>query len=77
MSKKQAVNYREATENTCVTCRNRIWVNLHDAEARPLGQAYRCPVIGVDSLLPLGYTCDKQRPVRKVTSIVEPEKLQW
>lgn len=39
------VHYRKSEKETCLTCKNRIWVLLHDADGNVLGPAFRCPVL--------------------------------
>jgi hypothetical protein len=83
MDRKQNVHYRPLdaershTATGCLTCKNRIFVNLHDSDGRLVGQDFRCPVIGIEYPIVPDHTCDKHRPVRQVTSIVDAARLEW
>jgi hypothetical protein len=58
-SVRRAWNYRKANAGSCLWCKNRVWVDIHDPDGRSLGQAYRCQILGAGHVLQSDHTCDR------------------
>jgi hypothetical protein len=56
---KNAMRYRKAEPGSCAQCAHRAWLDVHDPDGRPLGQAYRCDLLGAEHQIAADHVCDR------------------